>query len=148
MFTCTRAFLLRHEKDGSMITRDNTGTCTYVLYVLSAHAHNRAQSRPTLVCCCQKKKIKSLSAAKHSFDLRRRSIFGRRISSINCVQFSATAWAEQAGTGAYPISPRPRLQDFRPRRVRMALKRAQDVFSAQRNWPGSGVLSWPSEKNN
>lgn len=55
MFTCTRAFLLRHEKDGSMITRDNTGTCTYVLYVLSAHAHNRAQSRPTLVCCKKKK---------------------------------------------------------------------------------------------
>jgi hypothetical protein len=93
-----------------------------------------------------KKKIKSLSAAKHSFDLRRRSIFGRRISSINCVQFSATAWAEQAATGAYPISPRPRLQDFRPRRVRMALKRAQDVFAAQRNWPGLGVLSRPSEK--
>ena len=63
-----------------------------------------------------------------------------------CVQFSGTAWAEQAGTGPTLSHLGPGWGDFRPRRVGMALKRAHEIFWAQWSWPGSGVFFRASEK--
>lgn len=97
-YACSVLSVMHHGKDGSIITSlglGNTNTGTYILYY-SIYMCSVLMPATTT----GHNVVQRLGCAGHSNTvfIRCRRIFGRRISSVNRVLFSAAAWAEQAGT--------------------------------------------------